>query len=165
MLETQEGSLWEVLLWLVIVCATISPVRIGRALLVARQDLLAGLQTFLGAVSNRMTQALVGLLVAAVVLHFLDRFRRKERWVRFDQALDLAAYLLVPYLLLACLGALMSRLGLEVRLLPHRTIKGDALTVVLRCLIAFSWSLVLFGVLAYRIWKGPAQDFKTSQSF
>ena len=166
MLMQQEGSLWEILLWVMLIAAAISPVRVGRALLVARMDFLAGLQSFLGVLSNRMTQALLGLLVAAVVLHLIDRFRREEeaRIVRFDQALDLCAFLLVPYLMLTALGSLLSQLGAEFWFMPHRAISGNALVVTIRCLVAFSWSLVLFGLVAYRVWKGDVQPAELDRS-
>lgn len=151
-----EGRLWDVVPWLVVVTAAVAPARAGRALLLGRTDLVDGLILFLNLVASRMLAPLLGLVVAASVVHLVDRARHPgDVKVGFDVALDTVAYALVPYLLLAALGAGLSAVGAELWFMPHHDLRAPGWYGVARIAVAFGWSLALFGLVLREVWRRP----------
>ncbi len=134
-----EGRLWEILPWMLVVTAAVSPVSAGRALLVGRVDPWGGLQLFLATVGERMGGPLLGCAAGALLLHLLSR-----RTVRFDAALDTCAFLLLPFLALGALGAILSGFGLDLWFMPHHRPQGPPEILAVRLLVAFGPSLALF---------------------
>lgn len=148
-----EGRMWEVVLWLVVVTATVAPTRAGRAALIGRTSLLDGAQMFLSAVANRMLAPLLGLVIAASILHLLDRVLREgPPAVPFDVALDACAFTLVPFLALASLGAGLSALGVEVGVLPHRRLDAPPWIGPTRVALGFFWTFALYGGLLQEVY-------------
>jgi hypothetical protein len=152
--ETKQGTVFEVLVYMVLVAVIVSPIEAGRALLMARTSIGESAMILVTLVADRMGAAIGGLLGAAVVLSIIERVRKKTV-LGFDRALDVASYLLVPHLLLCIAGFMLSAYGLELWWMPHRRIVGSAEIVLLRVAVAFGWSLVLFGWLAVRIARSP----------
>ncbi len=151
-----EGQLWELMPWIVVVTATVSPVGAGRAWLVGRLDFIDGALQFLNVIAGRMLGPMIGLIVAAGLLYGVDRFRHRSREpLPFDVALDACAYTLVPFLVLASVGAAASRLGFELWFMPHRRLGGRGWVGVARFSAAFAWPLALYGVLVWRVWARP----------
>jgi hypothetical protein len=136
-----EGRAWEIFPWIAVVAAASAPVESGRALLLLRVDPFSGIWSFLAMVADRCGPGLVGAVVAALVLTW--------RKVSFDRAFDTTMFLLVPYLLLAAIGALLSSIGIEIWFFPHRRMTGVPWVVAVRSLVAYGWSLILFGLLLY----------------
>ncbi len=157
MLKTKEGSLWEVLFWLVVVTAAISPTSTGRAVLLGRVEFFSGVLTFLNVVSTRMIVPLIATLIAAILLFAAARLKHPPHdSFRFDVLLDTAAFCLVPFLLLAALGAVLLHFGLELWFMPHRKINGTTWPYWVRGTVAFAWSFGLFALLWRTVWLGPA---------
>lgn len=156
LLRAPEGQMWELLPWFVVVTAVLSPTGAGRALLVCRVGVLDGLLLFVNLIAGRMLGPMIGLFVAASILHLVDRLRfRGALQVPFDVALDATAFTLVPFLLLACVGALLSQLGLELTVFPHRSLQVAGWLGAARVATAFGWPVVLFGILLKEVWTRP----------
>ena len=144
-----QGSLWEVFFWMVIVTAAIAPTRAGRAVLIGRGSLVDGALAFVTMMSSRMMVPLVGTLAAAGVLWLWAK--RHETTPPCEVLLDATAVCLVPFLLLAALGALLHHAGLELWFMPHRSLNGRSWPFWVRGAVAFAWSIGLYCVLALRL--------------
>jgi hypothetical protein len=152
LLRAREGTVTEVLPWMVIVTMVVSPVEAGRAMLLLRALSFDGVTAFVMLVADRMAAAVGGVLGAAIVLHVIERVRLpRDEWLGFDRALDVAGVLLAPYFLLAIGGALLSMAGLELWWMPHRRLIGGPLAMVIRVAAGFGWSLSLFVCLVVRV--------------
>ena len=149
-----EGVLWEILPWMMVVTAAVAPTRAGRALLVGRTDLLDGLMLFFNLVANRMLGPMLGLLVAALLLHLVSR-ASSGPVVSFDVALDATAFTLVPFLALAATGSLLFAFGYEVWFLPHRKLTTPGLVGAIRIAVAFAWPVALYAFLLREVWTRP----------
>ena len=149
------GSMFELLPWMVLVTLTVAPTESGQIVLMGRGDLFVAVRMLLGLVTNRLGGALVGAAVGALVLSGLSALGRRGRDRRgpgYDRLLDATTYCLVPFLALASLGALLRASGVEVWFLPHRLLSGRGMVLATRVLVAFGGPLILFGVLATRVW-------------
>lgn len=144
-----EGRLWEVLPWMMVVTAAVSPGRAGRALLLGRADVLDGLMIFLNALSQYTIGPLVGVATAALLLVATSRLRGSATPIRFEAALDGCAFLLMPFLLLCSLGVILEAAGWDFWFLPHNGIRGRGTRLVVRVAVAFGWSGGLF-ILGWR---------------
>lgn len=143
----EQGRAWEIFPWLVVVIAAASPTEAGRALLLMRVEPVNGLFGFVSMIADRASAGLVGAVLAAFVL---------GRWnVSFDRAFDCTMFMLVPFLLLVAIGAGLSLLGAEIWFLPHRRMTGVPWVIALRSLVAYGWSLVLFGVVVRELVRSP----------
>lgn len=152
-----EGRLWDILPWLVVVTGAVAPTRAGRAVLLGRVDVIDGLLLFGNLVANRMLYPLLGLVVAASILHLMDRVRHpSEVKVGFDIALDTVAYTLIPYLLLAAVGAGLSALGVDLWFMPHHDLRAPGWYGVARVVVAFGWPAALYLFLVREVWRRPA---------
>lgn len=150
--------MWELMPWFVLVTAVLAPTGTGKALLVGRLDVLDGLLLFVNLIARRMLGPLIGLFVAASLLHLLDRLRhRGDMKVPFDVALDATTFTLVPFLLLACLGALLNKAGFELWFMPHRSLQAPGWAGIARIAAAFAWPVALFSVLVHQVWARPAE--------
>lgn len=147
LLRTDEGRFSAILLWMVLFYVSIEPERVGRALLVARVDGLAGVFLFLNGLGQRFAAPLAGVVAAAVILHRVARSPSVH--LPLDRALDLVSYALVPYLFLGASGVILASLGLETGVLPHRPIRGSPALVAARLVAAYGGSLILFGILLF----------------
>lgn len=158
--EGQGGSVFELLPWFVVVSIAAAPKGAGQALLLGRLDLMDGVRLLIGTVANRTGGAIVAAAVAAGVLAGISvvRHRGGKRSVSFDRSLDACAYCLVPYLLLATIGAGLSALGAEVWFLPHRLLRGRGWYLTTRFLVAYGWSLLLFGILLASVWRKAPRE-------
>lgn len=145
LLDSDEGRMWSVLIWLVVLGVALEPVAVGRALLLARVDVLGGLYRVANALSRPLAVPLAGMMGAAVLMSLASGSRR----LPLDRALDVASHLLVPFLALAAFGAVMSSLGIEMWALPHRPLRGPAWLVTLRATVGFGASLLLLTVAVH----------------
>lgn len=144
LLDTEEGRMWSILGWMALLAVALEPSRFGRALLLARVDLLDGFFLLFDTVARRLVVPLVGVMAAAYVLELASR--GGERPMGVDRALDVASHLLVPFLLLAGVGASASALGVEMWALPHRPLQGPTWVVTVRAVVGFGGSVVLLGL-------------------
>lgn len=149
-LRGEEGSIWELFPWIVIACAAAAPIRAGRALLMFRVDVLAGLRALLSLLAGRMSAGLIGALIAASILYLL-RPEKDGEGVHFDRALDASLFMLVPFLLLMAIGAGCSALGAEMWFMPHRRLGGVWWVLSIRAAVAYGWSAALFFVVAWNV--------------
>jgi hypothetical protein len=148
-----EGNALEIVPWVLVVVATIVPTSIGHGLLLLRARFFDGLVALLQVLQVRMLNAFFGVLVAAVALHAIERIRRPpERRMGFDRALDVCAFMLVPFLLLTMVGFVLAAFGLNLWWMPHNRMLGDAGTIVVQVIVAFGWSLMLFAIAVRAIW-------------
>jgi hypothetical protein len=115
-----------------------------------RVDPLAGAWSFLALVADRTSVGLIGAVVAALLLQWLGH--------TFDRAFDCTMHMLVPFLLLAAIGALASELGGEMWFMPHRRLTGVHWVYAVRVLVAYGWSLVLFAVVARSVWTARGRS-------
>ena len=141
--------MWEVFPWIAVACAAAAPTQAGRALLLMRIDPIGGGFTLLNMIGNRASAAVMGAVVAASILYLL------RRGVLFDRALDATIFMLVPFLALMSLGAGLSALGAETWFLPHRRIRGVAWVLAVRLVVAYGWSVILFAVVFFSVWRRP----------
>jgi hypothetical protein len=102
-----------------------------------------------------MSPALAGALGAGMVLYLGELIFRREGRRGLDLALDATAFTLVPYLLLAVIGALLSHAGWEVWWMPHRLLRGPAYYQSMRLAAAFGWSAILWVLMARMFWTKP----------
>lgn len=144
----RRGRLWEVVLWMIVVCAAAQPVRAGQAMLLSRVDIIGGASAFLNLLASRMLGPLIGALVGAAILWAIDR-----KNVSFDAAVDTCAFALVPLLLLTAVGAGLSNLGVELWFLPHRTLGGRGVFFGTRLAVGYGWSILLFLLLVLEVRK------------
>lgn len=149
LIDHPEGKLGEVAMWLVFLAAVVSPTRTGRAMLLVRQDPVAGLLAFVQQLQVRLVGPLLGVLLAAALLAAASRRR-----LGFDRGLDVAAFTLTPLLLLTALGVVLRSLGYEVWFLPHRSIQGVWPAASVQVAVAYGWSVGLLG-LAIREVRRP----------
>ncbi len=140
LLEQDEGHAWEIFPWIAVVSAACAPVEAGRALLMTRVDPLMGLWALISMIADRASAGLIGAVVAAFVLQLVAK-------VPFDRAFDCTMFMLVPFLLLAAIGACLSLVGAEIWFLPHRRLVGVPWVIAIRAAVAYGWSLVLFGTV------------------
>lgn len=153
-----EGSLFEVLPWLALAALTVSPTGAGQAFLLLRVSPGEGVIALLGLIVNRMSGVLMVMIGGAVLLLVIASAARARIKPGFDRCLDACAYLLLPHLLLASTGAALSELGVELWFLPHRLPKGAPSVLALRLAVAYGWSLLLFGLLAWEIVKRREEE-------
>ncbi len=161
LLYSNEGRMYEIFPWMLVLTAAIDPVRTGRAFLMARVEPLTGLRDLLLVVSNRMTIQLVVLVAGAAVLFLAQRLlgHQKDRQeLGFDRALDLMAVVLVPHLFLAAVGQISRSLGWELQYFPHRRLYFYDMDFPLKLLFAWGWSSVLYISALRHLWKGRAQE-------
>jgi hypothetical protein len=152
--EGQDGSALELLPWVFILVSTLSPQAVGNALLLLRARFIDGLIDFASILGTRLTQALAGVLVGAAVLHTIERVRRpSEARMGFDRAIDVCAFMLVPFMLLAVIGFLLAAFGANLWWMPHNKMIGDAPTMIVRVLAGFGWSLALYALVVRSVWK------------
>jgi hypothetical protein len=147
LLEGDEGRAWSILLWLLLLDGALAPAGVGRGLLVARVDVLDGLFLLLNGFTRRMAIPLAGAVGAAVVLSVAARGRGRP--LPLDRALDVAAFLLVPFLAVMAGSVLLGIAGWSPSFLPHHGFRGPPGLVALRAGLAFAGSLALL-VLAVR---------------
>lgn len=151
-----EGTLLELVPWIVMVTVVIAPVETGRAILMVRVDLLEGLLAFANVLSARMAPALAGALGAGIALYLgemmFSKAPREER-LGLDRSLDATAFTLVPYLFLAVAGALLSHAGVEWWFMPHRILRGGPYYQFIRIAVSFGWSMILWLWVARLSWR------------
>lgn len=145
--DGEEGRMWSILGWMALLAVALDPSRIGRALLLARVDLLGGLYLLVDTMARRLVVPLIGVIVAGYLLERASR--GSERPLGADRALDIASYLLVPFLLLASIGAMAAAWGVEMWALPHRPIQGPAWVVAAKVVVGFGASLGLLGLAVH----------------
>lgn len=156
-----EGSLFEVLPWIALCAFTVAPIPAGQALLLLRARPVDGVLALAGVVTTRMGGALIGALVGALVLQLLGQLRPGGKVsLGFDRCLDACTYALLPHLALASVGAGLSELGLELWFMPHRLLRGTGFSVASRFVVAYGWSLVLFGGMMIWIWRSPIEEMR-----
>lgn len=137
--------MWSILGWLAVLGVALEPVRVGRALLLARVDALGGFFLAMDALSRRLAVPLAGIIGAAAVLSFVAGRDR----LPIDRALDVASHLLAPFLLLTSVGLLLAMTGVELWALPHRPLRGPAWLVGVRAVVGYGASLVLLAVAVH----------------
>jgi hypothetical protein len=153
-----EGNLLELVPWIALVAVAIAPADAGRAILWFRINWWEGVTSLVTMLSNRMALPLGSALAGGIVLYLGETiFRSGEEKRGFDLALDAAAFTLVPHLLLAALGSMLSVLGAELWWMPHHpALRGIPAHMALRGAVAFGWSIALFALVASIFWKrGP----------
>ncbi|MEM1022834.1 MAG: hypothetical protein AAGD10_20050 [Myxococcota bacterium] len=149
------GGAGDVLPWLILVTAVVEPIRVGHAFLVARVDLGSGASML---VQSFMGQWLPLGVVAIACAAFGVWARRSGRHpAGGDRAADAALLAGLPFVYLACAGALLDALGLDLRFLPHHRLAGPPSVLLLRLLVAFTWSGVLWFLLLRELWRGPTE--------
>lgn len=150
-----EGSLLELVPWIAIVAVVIAPMDAGRAILWFRINWWEGVTSLVTMMSNRMALPLGGALAAGVLLYIGELvFRTGSEKRGFDLALDAAAFTLIPHLILAALGMLLSVLGADLWWMPHYPpLRGPASHVLLRLAVAYGWSLCLYALVASIFWR------------
>jgi len=148
-LRNGHGHMFEVFGWMVLLTAATSPVRTGRALLYLRAVMLDSM--FVSFLASRMTIALVGVFVAGMVLTLASKARR----LAYAQAIDAAAFTLVPLLLLMAVGILLRANGLDIRVLPHRLLPRSGSMRMLSILASYGWSLVLLALAVWMVRTDP----------
>lgn len=139
----QGGQLWELLPWIAIAAATAAPIEAGRAILLMRADVVAGLGSFAALIGDRIGAGLAGAAIGAAILSAVSAKR-----IPFDRAFDACLFMLVPWMLAASVGSALSELGVELWFMPHRRIRGDGWILTARILAAYGWSITLFVVVA-----------------
>jgi len=151
-LEKGDGSVFEVLLFALVVGIIVQPTSAGQAFLLMRVSPLEGLMALSRVVFGRFGTAFVIVLVGAAIVFVLGRLR-----VGFDKILDACAYTLVPHFLLAAVGAALSNLGAELWFLPHRNLKGDGPYFLARLAAGYGWSVALLGLIAIHVLRRPRE--------
>lgn len=151
LLSEDRGGLGGILLWLVVLIASTSPVRTGRALLVARTGLVDGALQFLVFLQPRLLPLLLAVAVAAALMVLVGG----RGGLSYGRALDVASYLLVPAMLLMAVGTILSTLGLELWFLPHRTLRGSIGQRATYIAVSFGWSLVLLALTLAELRRWP----------
>ena len=146
LIDGHAGGIGEVFLWLIVLLAAVSPTRTGRAILIGRVAVLDGLLVFLTYIRPRLLPLLAGVAAAAALAALVGRRR-----LGFGRALDVAAYLLVPTLLLMAVGLLLRSLGIELWFLPHRTPRGSLLFQAIHVAVSYGWSLGLLALLLHEL--------------
>jgi hypothetical protein len=154
MIAAGEGNALEVLPWAIAVVAIIAPISMGQALRLLRARFFDGLIDFTQLVAGRMSGAFFGVLAAAAVLHVIERLRKpSDKRMGFDRAIDVCAFMLVPFFLISVVGFLLATLGLNLWWMPHNRFAGDPGMLAWKIAVAFGWSLGLFGLVARMTWK------------
>lgn len=149
----REGSLLELLPWMVVVALALEPVRSGQAALLMRTSLVDGLMLLLSQISTRLTPALIGAFSAAASLYVAERLAKPAAEQHgFDAALDAAGYTLVPYLLLASAGRIASSAGLDLWWLPHHPLHGSLSDRAVEAAVGYGWSIALLALASYLFW-------------
>jgi hypothetical protein len=148
-----EGSVFELLPWMLLVSLTVAPYQTGQAFLLLRVSVADGLSAIGGLFLGRMTAPLVAAVVGAMVLIAVARMTPKTD-LSFDRGFDACTYALVPHLVLASVGAALSEAQMELWFLPHRLVKGNLTVIAIRIAAGYGWSLLLFAILAWDIGRG-----------
>lgn len=154
-----EGTLLELVPWIIFVTAAIAPVETGRAILMLRVDLLEGLLAFANVLSARMAPALAGALGAGIALYLGEMIFSSappEERLGLDRSLDATSFTLVPYLFLAIAGALLSHAGIEWWFMPHRALRGGPYYQFIRLAVSFGWPAILWLWVARLSWRRRA---------
>lgn len=141
LLSTDEGRLWSILLWLLVLAVALRPERVGRAVLVIRSDALGGLFLLLNTLVTTVSVPLAVIIGSAALLHF--GARASHRRLPLDRALDVAGFLVVPFLFLAAVGIVLAAAGLDIGALPHHRLKGPVWVVAVRAAVAFGGTAML----------------------
>lgn len=150
-----EGSLLELIPWMVIISMTVAPVSAGRALLSMRVDPVDGFSALLRLLAGRMVEPLACAFGGAAVLYLFARVKRPfRRDLPFDRALDLAAFMLVPYFALAAIGVIAASAGVDLWWLPHRQLNVPIEHLALKALVSYGWSLALLLILTVMLARG-----------
>jgi hypothetical protein len=147
------GGAGDVLPWLVLGTAAAEPIRIGHALLVARNDLGAGA----GMLAQSFINQWVGLGIVALIFAALGvgAARSGRHSAGGDRAADAALLAGLPLVYLTCAGALLEALGVDLRFLPHHRLTGPPGILVPRLFAAFTWPAILWLLLLRELWRGP----------
>lgn len=145
-----QGSMGRLFFWLVIMVVVSEPVRVGRALLVGRQQPLDGALLFLNAVAGRLLEPLFLVILAALALFVVGRAKRARggAGIGFDAASDVAAYFTVPLLAVTAVAAILDGLGLPVAALPLHGVRGHGAVWAARLLLAYGWPFALLVIAA-----------------
>ena len=67
-------------------------------------------------------------------------------------------YGLTPFLALAAVGAILHATGYGLWFMPHRLLRGRGWYFGARFAVAYAWPICLFGVMAWSVFKGVAED-------
>jgi hypothetical protein len=138
---------FEVLIpWLFLATGAADPIRAGQSILLGRIAPIDGLLLFFQQVLQRFGGPVVGAFVVGGVLYWIDRRKRKAA---YDVWSSIAAFTLVPHLLLVLVGGALAARGLDLWFLPHRALVGVGWVLGVKILVAFGWSI---GIAA--LWIG-----------
>lgn len=144
----REGHMLELLPWVALVSVVVSPIEAGRALLFFRLSLSEGASALLMLLSSRMSPALAGVVVGAILLHGLEiATRSADARHGLDAAMDAVAFTIVPYLGLSALGMVLSLFGDELWWMPHHLVRGAPWVQAVRIAVGFGWSIALLGIV------------------
>jgi hypothetical protein len=154
LLFREQAPLGPLLALMILVAAASAPTETGRALLLARGDLLDGASLLGSVLAGRLLAPLAGAFAAAVPVWALGR-RGSGPAVGFDRALDATLYVLVPWILLAAVGVLGEPFGVDFWAFPHRPMRGPPDLVAWRAVAGFGWPLLCWGVLLREAARGP----------
>lgn len=158
LLTQGQGSMSRLFIWLALVAIAAEPVRAGRAFLVGRQQLLDGLILLLNTLAGRLIEPILLVIMAATALYVIGRAKRAQggAGIGFDAASDVAAYFLVPFILVIAVSAILDAVGLGFAALPLHGVRGTGLVWVGRIFLAYGWSVYLFFVGAWELWHAPS---------
>lgn len=153
-----EGNVLELVPWMVLITASVAPFDTGQAALLFRTSAVDGIRMFLGAMSLRMSPALLFMFASATALFVLGRIRAREarsaKRILYAHAIDAAAFALVPYFFMTSLGSVFSAAGFDLWFMPHRVLQGRGFHLVLRLVTAYGWSALLVCILLSSAWRG-----------
>lgn len=135
----------------VLLTAAVQPTGFGRALLVGRTSPLAGLQMVLRMVTGRFALLWIGVVAIGVAAALVVRLRRSD--VDVQAVVDAAALCVVPTMVLATAGLLLRTIGLEVWAFPHRTLSGGTYRVLLRAVVGYGWTVLLWMFVWRASWR------------
>lgn len=135
----------------VLLTAAVRPTGFGQALLVGRTSPLGGLQMVLRLVTGRFALLWIGVVAIGVAAALVVRLRRSD--VDVQAVVDAAALCVVPTMVLATAGVLLRTVGLEISALPHRTLSGGIDGVLLRAVVGYGWTVLLWGLVWKASWR------------
>ena len=142
------GGLSDIVPWLILLACAASPERLGKALLVARVDAAAGVGMLSRAFVATWAPLVIALAAVALVASLIGAVSG------FNRALDAAALLAAPVLLLTAVGVLLEQLaGVDVSWLPHHPLRWGRPGALVRWCAGYGWSTLLWLGLILRARK------------